>query len=155
MDIHDEGSATSMSIDKEKQRIVVSVRDKSIANQSSSWGFIYHFKVNHQAGQAPKMVQQGEPLDLGESNSGVYDLKMARIPKYKNHLIVLASIFTHETGKKQLRLFYVNETSNNMYEILNIPELADSRPLTDIKQFEEFFVIGCFEGNKLAHISFK
>lgn len=152
--IHDECYASSISIDKERQRIVVSVRENVFWCSSSSWGCIYHFKVIHQPGQAPLIVKQGQPIFLGGSNNGVYDMKMTRISRYHNKLIVLVSISTYQIGKKQVRLFHIDESLNSISEIFGIPEIVFSRRLIDIKEFEGDFIVGCDEGGKLAYLSF-
>lgn len=154
IDVYYTGSATSMSIDEDKERIVVGVRDETANSESSSWGFIYQFKVQHQKGKAPVIQQKGKVLSLGSTNCGVYDLKLVRMPRYSNQLMVLASIHEFQNGKKQIRLFSIEDESSTIKEIVGVPEILDSRKMLDISQHEDQFIIGAENGMKLTYLKF-
>lgn len=100
IEVQDDGCATSMSIDKDRTTLVVGVRDGTISSESSSWGYIHQFRVENKEGKAPTINKVGEPLSLGNSNTGIYDLKITRMPKFSNQLMILASIFNFFGGNK-------------------------------------------------------
>lgn len=45
MQIHDEGNGTSIKVDRESGKLVVTVRDGVLTRPSSDWGFIYVYRV--------------------------------------------------------------------------------------------------------------
>lgn len=156
--IHSEGFATSMSIDEDKQIILVGVRDGKAQDDFSSWGYLYQFKVEHRRGAAPTVEQLGEPLSLGESNCGVYDLKIARMAKFGSQLVVLASIFCLQSGKKQIRFFYIDEIFKRITEVYDIPDVpyvSNRREMYNIEQFEDSFIFGGEGGNRVALVTFE
>lgn len=97
---NDEGSATSMSINEDKNRLIVGVKSGELWDKHSLWGYIYQFSVDHQVGEAPIIEKMVQSFSLGSSNSGVYDLKITRMPKFNNELMILASIIDFSYGKK-------------------------------------------------------
>lgn len=59
IEVHGEGSATSMSYDSVKKRLVVSVRDGSVWDDKSSFGFVYLIKVSQGQGGVPLLEKVG------------------------------------------------------------------------------------------------
>lgn len=155
MVLKDEGSATAMSIDEEKKRLVVGIRYGKINDQSSSFGYVYQFKVSQRRFEAPIIEQVGQPFFMGDKNSGIYSLKLTRVPNYQNQLIAVASIYTHEKGKNQIRIFQVDVRQQVLSEIEGIFGIESSRNMYDIEMFENSFVVGAESGKKVAYINFK
>lgn len=151
------GYASSMSIDKDTLRLVVGVRDGKAWDSSSSNGSIYQYRVVFQLDGVPKLKVIGERYGLGDSNTGIYDLKMTRLKNKGDQLIILASIHTYEKGKKQIRIFEIDEENDDtINEVTGIDELESSRSLLDIEFYEDSCVVGClYDGSEnLVYVKF-
>lgn len=142
-----------MSIDKKRKWIVVAIKDMSVTNPSSSLGLLYLFKVATLPNLTPVIFQYGRCFNLGNTNTGVYDLRLVRVPKYGDSLVLFATVFTYKKGKKQIRVFYIKEQTHRIKEVPGVPEVENSRALLEMEWFGDQFVVGSGDNNLLALVS--